>query len=40
MGQAVEERAGEAFRSKDLGPFVDDQELQSGEPFLEPEALP
>ena len=76
MGQAVEERAGEAFRSKDLGPFiegqvggdqdratlvalaehleqqlgaglgegheaqfVDDQELPSGEPFLEPKEL-
>ncbi len=23
MGQAVEERAGEAFRSKDLGPFIE-----------------
>jgi hypothetical protein len=25
MGQAVEERAGEAFRSKDLGPFIEGQ---------------
>ena len=25
MGQAVEERAGEAFRSEDLGPFIEGQ---------------